>query len=290
MYLVACDHPIERGVVSLTTERGFANPNSDFASGPASLLKGIASSALAPGAAPLWSGRAAAAEKIVYLTPFGYLMGFAETMYAQTGGFFAKHGLDVDIQGGRGSAMAVQQISAGNVLISRTGGTDMIKAAAKDPNIVAFAEIYQRDLFYVISSEQKPLTEPKQFAGKTIGIVSKGGATENILNMMLAKGGHCRRQRQSRNHGRGTGAVRVYRARSHRRLYRDLCDGAAVAGGQKALCCHGASTRSRLRPAKSISPRRKSLAERPEALTNFLLGVYDCARRADCGEGLKAHH
>src|SRR5271156_4420537 len=152
-------------------------------------LRGGASAGLALAAASLWPKGAAAADTIVYLTPFGYLMGFTETMYAETGGFFAKHDLDVDIRGGRGSAMAVQQIAAGNVLISRTGGTDMIKAVAKDPNIVAFAEVFQRDIFFVISAADKPLTEPRQFAGKTIGVVSVGGATENILNMMLAKEG-----------------------------------------------------------------------------------------------------
>ena len=36
--------------------------------------------------------------------------------------------------------MAVQQVVAGNVLLSRTGGTDHIKAYAKDPSIVAIGE------------------------------------------------------------------------------------------------------------------------------------------------------
>lgn len=128
-------------------------------------------------------------EKVRYLTPFGYLIGFAETMYAQTGGFFAKHGLDVEIEGGRGSAMSVQQVSAGNVLLSRTGGTDLIKAFAKDPSIVSIGEIFQRDIFFVISTQAKPIRTPKDMAGKTIGVVSKSGATENILDMMLAKDG-----------------------------------------------------------------------------------------------------
>jgi NitT/TauT family transport system substrate-binding protein len=127
--------------------------------------------------------------KIRYLTPFGYLIGFAETLYADTGGFFAKQGLEVEIQGGRGSAMAVQQVIAGNVLLSRTGGTDHIKAYAKDPSLVAIAEIFQRDIFYVISHSDHPLRNPADFAGKTIGIVSDGGATENLLDMMLAATG-----------------------------------------------------------------------------------------------------
>jgi ABC-type nitrate/sulfonate/bicarbonate transport system substrate-binding protein len=139
-------------------------------------------------ALPGLSSPAFAAElsKVTYLTPFGYLIAFVETMYSQTGGIFAKHGLDVTIEGGRGSSMAVQQVTAGNALLSRTGGTDLIKAHAKDPSIVAIAEIVQRDLFYVISAEANAIKAPKDMAGKTIGIVSASGATENILDMMLA--------------------------------------------------------------------------------------------------------
>lgn len=132
---------------------------------------------------------AQALAKITYLTPFGYLVAFVETMYSQTGGIFARHGLDVTIEGGRGSSMAVQQVTAGNALISRTGGTDLIKAYAKDPSIVAVAEIVQRDLFFAISSEAAPIKSPADMAGKTIGIVSAAGATENILDMMLTARG-----------------------------------------------------------------------------------------------------
>lgn len=148
----------------------------------------IASQALAAAALlPMTAGPASAQTltKMTYLTPFGYLIGFAETMYANTGGIFAKNGLDVTIEGGRGSAMAVQQVTAGNALLSRTGGTDLIKAYATDPSIVAVAEIYQRDIFYVISAKAAPIMKPQDMVGKTIGIVSAGGATENILNMML---------------------------------------------------------------------------------------------------------
>lgn len=128
---------------------------------------------------------AQALRPVRYLTPFGYIMGFAETLYGQAGGFFAREGLNVQIDGGRGSAMSVQQVVAGNVLLSRTGGTDLIKAYVKEPSVVAIAEVYQRDAFFVISPEAKPIRNPADMAGKTIGIVSTGGATENLLDMML---------------------------------------------------------------------------------------------------------
>jgi ABC-type nitrate/sulfonate/bicarbonate transport system substrate-binding protein len=147
--------------------------------------------------------------KIRYLTPFGYLIGFAETLYADTGGFFAKQGLEVEIQGGRGSAMAVQQVIAGNVLLSRTGGTDHIKAYAKDASLVAIAEIFQRDIFYVIAHADHPLRNPADFAGKTIGIVSDGGATENLLDMMLAATGVQADQVQRQAVGNAPGAFEL---------------------------------------------------------------------------------
>jgi len=146
----------------------------------------------AAAASALLSGNIAGAQartKVKYLTPFGYIIGFSETMYAETGGFFAKEGLDVEIEGGRGSAMSVQQVMAGNVLLSRTGGTDHIKAYARDSSIVAIGEIYQRDIFYVISHADKPIRNAADLAGKTIGIVSPGGATENLLDMMLTSAG-----------------------------------------------------------------------------------------------------
>ena len=143
------------------------------------------------GAATLLSTRALAQPlaKVRYLTPFGYIIGFAETLYADTGGYFAKQGLDVEILGGRGSAMSVQQVVAGNVLLSRTGGTDHIKAYAKEPSLVAIAEVFQRDIFYVISHAEKPIRDAGDLVGKTMGIVSEGGATENLLDMMLAASG-----------------------------------------------------------------------------------------------------
>ena len=124
-------------------------------------------------------------QKIKYLTPFGFILGFTEVLYAKSGGFFAKQGLDVAVEGGRGSAMAVQQVSAGNALISRTGGTDLIKAYAKEPSVVAVGECFQKNIFYVMSHADKPIKSPTDMAGKKIGVVSTGGATENLLDMML---------------------------------------------------------------------------------------------------------
>jgi len=249
-------------------------------------LQTAASLGLALAAPPLVSKDAAAADKIVYLTPFGYLMGFAETMYAQTGGFFAKHDLDVEIHGGRGSAMAVQQIAAGNVLISRTGGTDMIKAVAKDSDIVAFAEIFQRDLFFVISSADKPLTDPHQFVGKTIGVVSTGGATENILNMMLAKEGIAADNVKREPTGEGPGPFEFI---AQGRIDAYIATYATVGQlkADKKPFVAWSVDKVAPSPGQVYIASKKSIAERPQELANFLRGVYDALGVMTAAKDLK---
>ncbi len=145
--------------------------------------------ALAAAAAMPRLAAAQSLPKVRYLTPFGFLIDFAEAMYGDTGGFFRRGGIEVDIEGGRGSAMSVQQVMGGNVLLSRTGGTDHIKAYAKEPALVAIGEIVQRDIFFMISHADKPIRNAGELAGKTVGVVSTGGATENLLDMMLAATG-----------------------------------------------------------------------------------------------------
>ena len=211
-------------------------------------------------------------EKIRYLTPFGYLMAFSASMYAQSGGFFAKEGLDVEIMGGRGSAMAVQQISAGNVMVSRTGGTDLIKAAVKDPSIVAFAEIYQRDLFHVISSQAKPINTPADMAGKTIGIVSVGGATENILTMMLTKSGIPSASVKRESVGNAPAAFEFI---GQGRIDAFIADSGTRAQLQlEAKPVHTWSTDLIAPcPGQVYITSRKTIAEKPETLVRFLRGV-----------------
>lgn len=218
--------------------------------------------------------RAQTLEKIRYLTPFGYIMGFADVMYSQSGGFFAKQGLDVDIQGGRGSAMAVQQISAGNVLISRTGGTDLIKAWVKDPSIVAFGEIYQRDIFHVISNQTKPIKTPADMAGKTIGVVSVGGATENLLDMMLAKSGVPAASVKRESVGNAPAAFEFI---NQGRIDAYIATNDTVTQLQidaKPIVAWSTDTVAPC-PGQVYITSRKAIMEKPETLAHFLRGVHE---------------
>ncbi len=226
------------------------------------------------GAALLPRTAAAQVEKLRYLTPFGYLLNFFETMYADTGGFFAKNGLEVEIAGGRGSAMAVQQVVAGNFLVSRTGGTDLIKAAVKEPSVVAIAEIFQRDLFHVVSAEAKPVRTPKDFAGKVVGLNSRGGATENLLDMMLAQEGIPPDSIKRETTGDSPGAWE-FLAQGRVDVFFVTQNQVLVLTQQKKPMLAWSTDRFAPAPAQVYITSRKALAERPEALARFLRGVHD---------------
>jgi ABC-type nitrate/sulfonate/bicarbonate transport system substrate-binding protein len=52
--------------------------------------------------------------------------------------------------------------------------------------LLAIATISQGSPFYVISRPQAPIRTPEEMVGKTIGVLSIGGATEIVLDAMLA--------------------------------------------------------------------------------------------------------
>jgi len=128
-------------------------------------------------------------KKVSFITPFGYLIGFAPSLNAQAAGFFAKHGLDVTVLPGKGSAVAVQQVIAGRAIYGRGDPIAMVKAIAQGAPIVAFATIEHKSPIVIYSSPKSPVRNAKDMIGKTIGIAAKGSASDNILDMILAING-----------------------------------------------------------------------------------------------------
>jgi NitT/TauT family transport system substrate-binding protein len=133
---------------------------------------------------------AAAPISFTYVTPFGFLIGYAPVLVAKAGGFFEQQGLDVTIYGGRGSAQAVQQILSGQALLSRAGGSDLIKAVAnQEAPILSIGVVCQGSPFFMVSHTAKPIRAPRDMVGKSIGVVTRGGSVENLLDTMLVSDG-----------------------------------------------------------------------------------------------------
>jgi NitT/TauT family transport system substrate-binding protein len=126
----------------------------------------------------------------VYMTALGINLSFVEVLVAKERGYFDEFGLNLDIKGGTGTASAIQAVLSNSVDFSRTAGVNAIIAAAnEDAPLVAIATVRQRSQFDLVSLAEKPIKHPRDLAGKTVGVVSAGGSTENLLDMMLLSAG-----------------------------------------------------------------------------------------------------
>jgi ABC-type nitrate/sulfonate/bicarbonate transport system substrate-binding protein len=126
-------------------------------------------------------------KEISYITPFGHSVVYAPDYVASTAGLFAKNGLKVNIIGGSGSSTAVQQTVAGQVQVARTGGIDVVRAVGqRNAPIRAIGTVCQSSTWHIISAQDGPIKAPADLAGKTIGIVSAGGGSEDTVNIVLA--------------------------------------------------------------------------------------------------------
>ncbi len=167
--------------------------------------------AAAAGVAP-FIGRARAADKITVLTGFGLLPNFIEIMNAYSGGYFRKEGLDATVVGAHGTAIEMQQMIAGQAAFGRVAALDQMNAIAKQHvPFVSVATLCQGSTFQVISLKEKPIETAEALKGKTVGVVSVGGSTEMLLDLMLHKVGIAKDAVKREAVGDNPGAVEFVR-------------------------------------------------------------------------------
>ncbi|MBL7253144.1 ABC transporter substrate-binding protein [Paractinoplanes lichenicola] len=107
---------------------------------------------------------------------------------AQAKGFFAKHGLDVEIvQPGDADASAL--LAADKVQFAISAQESLTQARAQDVPIVSVAAVVQHNTSGFASPKGKNITKPSQYAGKTYG--GYGGPVEEALlrTLVAADGG-----------------------------------------------------------------------------------------------------
>ncbi|MEJ0068945.1 MAG: ABC transporter substrate-binding protein [Pseudomonadota bacterium] len=92
--------------------------------------------------------------------------------------------------GGRGSSQSVQQVLSGQALMSRTGGCRHHEGDRQRGRAGGRGRDHQPGSpFFVISKQTAPVRSPLDMQGKVIGVISKGGGSENLLDAMLAEKG-----------------------------------------------------------------------------------------------------
>ncbi|MEU3168434.1 ABC transporter substrate-binding protein [Streptosporangium sp. NPDC006930] len=129
-------------------------------------------------------------RNLVYMTPFQHIISHADVYVAQAQGFFAEEGLLITSIGGTGTASSVSQVAGKQAMFGKAASVITCPLIAdQDTPIVTIGQKDQISQYSVASLPDKPLTSPEQWQGKTIGVISKGGTTELLLDAMSVAAG-----------------------------------------------------------------------------------------------------
>ncbi|HEY4737371.1 MAG TPA: ABC transporter substrate-binding protein, partial [Xanthobacteraceae bacterium] len=117
----------------------------------------------------LGSQGAQAADKITFVTDFGYNGRHAYYFVALEKGYYAKQDLDVQIVRGQGSADAVKQVAAGTAQLGFADTAAVILGRGNDRIPVKLvAVVYAKPPHAIYVLKDSGITKPKDLEGKKI--------------------------------------------------------------------------------------------------------------------------
>jgi NitT/TauT family transport system substrate-binding protein len=151
---------------------------------------GLAAASLA---LPARAARSGTPDPIAVALPLGFSVTFFDSMNAHSGGHYAREGLEAKIIGANTGVQMTQLLVSGQAQFGRGAPPDQIRAvAAGQAAPISIATIGQGCAFRVFSHKDRPVLEPKDFKGKTVGLNTAASPTEIYLDVMLAQAGLAR--------------------------------------------------------------------------------------------------
>jgi ABC-type nitrate/sulfonate/bicarbonate transport system substrate-binding protein len=119
-----------------------------------------------------------------YVASYAGFAGFQAPLWAAKDfGLLAKYGVSADLVMIPGSARGAQALLGGSIHFGQIDGTALISAINQGADLVFVASSLNRFPFSLVA--QKNIRQPKDLAGKKIGIVALGGAHEVSLILAL---------------------------------------------------------------------------------------------------------
>ena len=119
-----------------------------------------------------------------YIASYAGFAGFQAPLWAAKDfGFMEKYGLNTDLVMIPGSARGAQALLGGSIHFGQIDGTALIAAINQGADLVFVASSLNKFPFSLVT--QKSIRQPKDLAGKKVGIVGLGGAHEVSLILAL---------------------------------------------------------------------------------------------------------
>ena len=167
-------------------------------SAPSSMMAALAVFLSLTGSGPAGGGpksdevktsEAAALTKLKFLLDWTIEPNYVGFIVAQEKGFFAKRGLEVELQEGTGGSLTTQAVAVGRdyYIGSSSGGATAI-ASSRGLPIRSVAVIFPNITTVVFSMAGKPVRTPADLVGRTIGLVSGSVTLDEYRALLIAAG------------------------------------------------------------------------------------------------------
>jgi len=110
-------------------------------------------------------------------------------------GFFAKHGLKINLQSSQGGATAVPSLVSGKIQVAGSNVVSLLIAASKGLPVEAIAPgtsahgAGQKDFGALMVAKDSPVRSVKQLAGKTVAVNTLNNIAEVVVKASLQKSG-----------------------------------------------------------------------------------------------------
>lgn len=154
-----------------------------------SLLVGCADGG-SPSTGPSASPSGTKLKNLVYVTPFQHIVSHADVYVAVQEGYFEEVGLFITPVGGTGTASSVSQVTANQGVFGKAAAIITGPLIAdQGAEIITVGQKDQKSQYSVASDPANPLKHPRDWQGKSIGVISKGGTTELLLDAMSVAAG-----------------------------------------------------------------------------------------------------
>ena len=127
------------------------------------LLAAVLGSSLAAGAAR-------AQEKVDFVLNFVASGDHAPYYYARKQGWYRQAGIDLSIEVGQGSGVAVQKVGVGKNQLGIADLGNAMVGRGKDADVVAVMALYANSPYGMYWLKSSGMTGPKDFAGKRYGV------------------------------------------------------------------------------------------------------------------------
>lgn len=138
--------------------------------------------------AALAAGPAFAADKATLMLNWYVYGEHAPFYYGKEKGIFAKHGIDLDIQEGRGSGVTTQAVAAKTADFGYVDVPTMMRAAVKGAPVVAVGIALQTSPMSAMGFVDKNIKKPEDIKGKTVA-TTPGDSMSQIWPLFLKKTG-----------------------------------------------------------------------------------------------------